>query len=198
MLKRALTHSSLWCLGLMLAGLLLGGHGAWLKAKAQVAQLLLDQAWHKQRQGDTDARPWPWADTRALARLTVDKLGVDEILLEGASGSTLAFGPGHLSGSAPPGASGHTIISGHRDTHFAFLGQLQRGDELWIEAADGRKLRYRVRSLEVRDSRHQPLIGRDGNWLTLVTCYPFDALTPGGPLRFLVHAELAGIVSRKT
>ncbi len=25
--------------------------------------------------------------------------------------------------------------------------------------------------------------------LTLVTCYPFDAVLPGGPLRFLVFAE---------
>ncbi len=25
--------------------------------------------------------------------------------------------------------------------------------------------------------------------LTLVTCYPFDAIVPGGPLRYLVFAE---------
>jgi sortase (surface protein transpeptidase) len=27
--------------------------------------------------------------------------------------------------------------------------------------------------------------------LTLVTCYPFDAIEPGGPLRYVVTAELA-------
>jgi sortase A len=27
--------------------------------------------------------------------------------------------------------------------------------------------------------------------LTLVTCYPFDAVIPGGPLRFVVVAEAA-------
>ncbi len=30
-----------------------------------------------------------------------------------------------------------------------------------------------------------------GDVLTLVTCYPFDAVVPGGPLRFVVRAVRA-------
>jgi sortase A len=42
----------------------------------------------------------------------------------------------------------------------------------------------------VVDSRKGSLLlDTDGAMLTLVTCYPFDAVDPGGPLRYVVTAR---------
>jgi len=177
--------------GLCLAALSLifMGQGGWIIVKAQLAQVLLAKAWAETRAGATEARPWPWADTWPVARLEVPALGVDEIVLSGADGRTLAFAPGHLAGSALPGVPGNTVLAGHRDTHFRFLRELAPGDEIHLESPDGAVHAYRVVSTEVLDHRDarvlSPTVERT---LTLITCYPFDAVAPGGPLRYVVRA----------
>lgn len=169
------------------AGLWSFGSGAYIVAKAHVAQVLLELAWQRTRASGEAVRPWPWADTHTVARLTAPAHGVDLFVLAGASGRTLAFGPGHLDGSAAPGAPGNSVITAHRDTHFAFLARLAAGDELAVEAPDGRRLRYRVARAEIGDHRALRL-PRDAAvpTLTLVTCYPFDAFAASEPLRYVV------------
>src|SRR6476469_8896864 len=54
----------------LLAGLTTGGEGLWIYAKAKLAQLLLEISWRSALAGE-QLRPWPWADTRAIARLTI-------------------------------------------------------------------------------------------------------------------------------
>lgn len=176
-------------LALLVLGLAAWGQGLWIPVKAEVAQVLLEEAWDRTRQGAGATKPWPWADTWPVARLRAPGSGEDLIVLAGATGSTLAFGPGHLTGSATPGDTGHVVIAGHRDTHFAFLRHLAAGDELRLEAPDGGERRYRVQSLAVVDHRDTTALdaGAEGV-LTLVTCYPFDAVVPGGPLRYVVRA----------
>jgi sortase A len=124
-----------------------------------------------------------------VARLQAPGLGLNRIVLAGTSGRTLAFGPGHMDGTAAPGAPGHAILSGHRDTHFRFLKDLAPGDALRVQRPDGGWQDYRVIGTEVIDARQARLAPDDGRpLLSLVTCYPFDALTPGGPLRYVVTA----------
>src|SRR5207248_2826247 len=81
---------------LLAGGAALFGHGAYIYAKAGLAQVLLRRAWERTLAGERDVKPWPWADTWPVARLTIPKAGTDSIVLAGASGRTLAFGPGHL------------------------------------------------------------------------------------------------------
>jgi sortase A len=166
------------------------GHGAYLMAKAQLAQWLLHRSWQATLASGRAPPPWPWADTRPVARLLAPGRGVDLLVLAGASGRTLAFGPGHLDGSALPGGAGNAIITAHRDTHFRFLREIAVGDELVVETATGEQRHFAVRDLAIRDHRDLA-IARDAPvpTLTLVTCYPFDALTAGGPLRLVVTAE---------
>ena len=49
----------------------------------------------------------------------------------------MAFGPGHLDGTPRPGEPGNAVVSGHRDTHFAFLRRLREGDAILVERPDG-------------------------------------------------------------
>jgi sortase A len=173
-------------------GLLAFGHGAYIHAKAQLAQVLLHAAWDRTRDTGLASKPWPWADTHPVARLLAPAQHADLLVLAGASGRTLAFGPGHLDGSAQPGDTGNAVITAHRDTHFRFLKTANPGDAIVVERADGHQRRFRIRTTYVADYRNLRL-PRDTAvpTLTLVTCFPFDALDAGGPLRYIVVAEAA-------
>jgi len=186
-LKRVLT---LGVAALAFGGAALLGEGVYIHAKAQLAQVLLERAWQRERATGTPVKPWPWADTHAVARLRAPAQDADVLVLAGASGRTLAFGPGHLDGSALPGDAGNAVVTAHRDTHFRFLRAVAEGDELVVERANGVRRRFRIRDAYVAD-QHALRIPRDTDvpTLTLVTCYPFDAIAPGGPLRYVVVAE---------
>ena len=111
-------------------------------------------------------------------------------MLAGATGRTLAFAPGHLRASVTPGKIGNSVLSGHRDTHFAFLKELVPNDRFSVETAGGEPLWFQVTATEVVDSRSSRLrLDADVPMLTLITCYPFDAVDPGGPLRYVVTAH---------
>lgn len=179
-------------IGLLAVGTWQIGGAGWIHCKAVVAQILLERGWHARLAGHNEntAKPWPWADTAPVARLHVPRLKIDQIILAGASGRTLAFGPGHLSGTALPGTRGHSIVSGHRDTHFTFLRDLTADDEVHIQRSDGKTVTYRVTGHQIVDARRARFTNTpDRPTLTLVTCYPFDALDTSGPLRYAVFAE---------
>jgi len=156
----------------------------WIPAKAELAQYLLERAWRLNLAGETGAKPWPWADTTPVAILEAPRLGIRAVVLSGASGRNLAFGP--VLHTAP--AQADRVLSGHRDTHFEFLRDLETGDLLRLTTVDG-SAEYRVRWREVVDTRRHELLFEPGvARLTLMTCWPFDALTAGGPLRYVVTA----------
>lgn len=172
------------------AGFYLLGQGLYIEAKAAVAQVLLDRAFSASVASGHTAKPWPWADTWPVARISVARLGAQAIVLESGSGQALAFGPGHLAGTPAPGDPGTSVIAAHRDTHFAFLGELVPGDEIVVERGDGTTKRFRVagRSI-VRFDAYRVDPGAKVRRLALVTCWPIGALT-SGPLRLVVEAEM--------
>jgi len=157
----------------------------WIPVKADLAQLLIEKSWQDSLNGMTDSRPWPWADTRPVAVLSVPAHGIRQVVLEGNSGRNLAFGP-VFTGSTISGRD--WVISGHRDTHFRFLAQLKKGELLNINTAETSKW-FEVQALDIVDSRHEELVIDPGmDRISLVTCYPFDGLLAGGPLRYVVTA----------
>lgn len=167
------------------------GEGAWIHGKAALAQALIKRAWAGAQAGEA-MPPWPWADTTPVARLSMPELGIDQIVLAGASGRTLAFGPGHMDGTAAPGAPGLAVISAHRDTHFSFLRDVKSGQIIALTDRSGKRHLYRVTDTRVLDSDRTALDATgDTPRLALTTCYPFDATAPGGPMRYVVFAEAA-------
>ena len=187
-------HRRVWPLLLASALLAFGtwqlASASWIHAKALIAQKLIAYSWERTRDSGLARRPWPSADTRAIARLTVPSRDVDLYVLEGASGRSLAFGPGHVSGTAQPGSWGNSVIVAHRDTHFAFLRNLALGDEIVVESAPSAVARYRVREVTVVDKGETRMLdAADEAQLTLITCYPFDAVRPGTTQRYVVIAE---------
>ena len=55
------------------------GQGAWIHARAWVAQALLKRAWVRTAAGETRVKPWPWADTWPVARIEIPRLGKSAI-----------------------------------------------------------------------------------------------------------------------
>jgi sortase A len=173
---------------LLAVGGVQGGRGAWIYAKAEIAQVLLRRSWAETKSGRERVRPWPWADAWPVARIILPD--GDSIVLGGANGRNLAFAPGHLDGTALPGASGTCVIAGHRDTHFAVLENLVEGDPVQLEDASGNVTVYRVTATAVVDeSKTEVLADGPTPTLVLITCWPFDAVNPGGSLRYVVWAE---------
>src|SRR3546814_16603287 len=84
------------CISLLILGVLDIGRAAYMPAKAQLAQILLGRAFNTGLAAGEPRRPWPWADTKPLARLTFERLHTRQIVLAGGSGQAMAFGPAHL------------------------------------------------------------------------------------------------------
>ena len=177
-------------LGLLLLAALQLGTAAMIKAKAWLAPLLIARAWeHSLAAGGAPVKPWPWADTWPVAWLSVPARAIELPVLAGDSGNVLAFAPGHASASAPLGSAGEAVIGGHRDTHFAFLEGLPANTRLQLQLPSGELRHYRLADQHIIDASLQDLDASSaGESLLLVTCYPFNSLQSGGPLRYVVRA----------
>lgn len=151
-------------------GAALVAHATWIPMKAWLAQQLLRSAWQATLEGER-ARPWPWADMYPIALLEID--GEELIVLDGASGRALAFGPGLLASSARPGESGVCVIAGHRDTSFTRLGDLARGARLNLTTRSGETITYEVTRIETTPSSEWTTATSDQK-LVLVTCVASD------------------------
>jgi sortase A len=177
---------------LALVGMLLFGDGAYIHAKAWLAQMLLERAFDRSIATGQPVKPWSWADTWPVARIEVKRIGASAIVLEGASGQALAFGPGHLQQTVDAGERGIAVYAAHRDTHFRFLRDVAIGDLIDVTRSDGKRFRYRADSSAIVrfDASGIDPTARDFE-LVLATCWPFDAVT-SGPDRYLLHATLIG------
>jgi sortase A len=181
---------SVLALVLVVAGTWQIAAAGWIHAKAHLAQHLIASAWSDARDGGPARRPWPWADMRPIARLSVPSRNIELFVLDNASPRALAFGPAHVSGTAAPGMQGNTVIIAHRDTHFAFLEKIALDDEIDVEIMHGAVARYRVREVTVVDKGETRVMDEaDAPQLTLITCFPFDAVQPGTSLRYVVIAQ---------
>lgn len=174
-------------IALCVIGLTLMARGAMVPLKAWAAQILLDRAFDESVSRGRPVKPWPWADTAPMARISVPRLGVREVILSGGSGQAMAFGPTLL-----PPAQGHdriTIMAAHRDTHFAFLARAKVGDIIHVQPISGTAHRYRIMGFEVvRWDRFAYPRDPARPMLALTTCYPFGA-GGHGPMRMVAWAE---------
>lgn len=108
-----------------------------------------------------------------VARLTIPKIHLDEVVLEGIDDDAMNGGPGHYPGSPLPGANGNSIISAHRDRHFRNLGQVAVGD-IVITEAGAKTTRWIVVKRQVVDKDRPVLFPAKTAILTLTTCWPIQ------------------------
>ncbi|RYZ14398.1 MAG: class GN sortase [Alphaproteobacteria bacterium] len=188
--SRHASPRGLTAMALLIAGALIAAQALYIPAKAQVAQALMSNAWAQQLKTGDLARPWPWADFAPTAKLSFPNQNRSVLAVTDASGESLAFGPTLMAASVKPGSRGVAVFAAHRDTHFAFLKDVQPGDEITVELQDGAR-RFRVTGSQVVRWDASGIQTQDGGTprIALITCWPLDAKTPG-PMRYVVWAEL--------
>lgn len=189
---RTLSHTTVkhiaWCLFALAVVFL--ARGLYIPAKAALAQRLLASAWEETLSNEHPNKPWPWSDTYPVARLCAPTHGINQIVLAGDRGNSLAFGPGLHPDSDLEKTSGVVLISGHRDTQFNFLKYLKRGEPLTLQTQDRRLTHYRVQDIQVVNGKQAIIQQPDNNqWLVLVTCYPFNSINANPSLRYVVIAK---------
>ncbi len=173
-----------------IAALALLANALWIPLKAEVGQILLQRAFTQSIATGERVKAWSWADTWPVAEIRIPRLGASAIVLHGATGEALAFGPSYLPDTPKPGERGTSVIAAHRDTHFAFLGDVRIGDEIVVQRDDGLSFRFRIVNSWVAKwnasgiDRHAA-----GHNLVLTTCWPLDGMVRGED-RLIVEAEL--------
>lgn len=201
-----------WTQRSLLAGalLLLGWSGfnlleAWRFQDQQSREF--DEVVVQERQNE--ARPLPTRNASAprkqnarltnglIGRLKVPRIGLSVMVMEGSGEDTLRRAAGHIPGTALPGEPGNIGISGHRDTFFRPLKNIQEDDLISLTTPQG-AVQYRVVSTSVVSPQEVAVLDPTGNdSLTLVTCYPFS-FVGAAPERFIVRAELVTTLMTNT
>jgi sortase A len=107
-----------------------------------------------------------------VAVLEIPRLQVQQVVLEGASSSETASGPGHVPGTSGLGQPGNAGLVGRKSGYggpFGALGALRPGDEIVVATTQGRSV-YRVTSVTARSLDEGQDYGKtDDDRLTLVT-----------------------------
>jgi sortase A len=123
-----------------------------------------------------------------IGSLTIPRLGLSTIVVEGAGDRELKLAAGHIPGTSLPGQAGNVGIAAHRDTFFRPLRRIRKDDAIVLTTLNG-KFGYRVVSTDiVTPDDVQVLFPAKTETLTLVTCYPFN-FVGSAPQRFIVRAQ---------
>ena len=117
----------------------------------------------------------PVAEGEATAHITVPKIGLDWIVVEGIALRDLKKGPGHYAQTPLPGQRGNAAIAGHRTTYgapFNRIDELVPGDEIQVETVQG-TFTYIVKEQQIVSPTQVDVIDDKGdNRLTLTACHP--------------------------
>lgn len=166
-----------------LSGAVLLAKGLWIPAKAELAYELMDRAFGHAQSEQTASKPWSWADFGVIGKLYL--LGEEIHVLDRATNQAMAFGAGR---HEEYDMDGPTVLSGHRDTHFAVLEHVEPGDRIDYRTTSADR-RYRVTDTRIFDVREGALVPPGPDQIMLITCWPFDGIDPSTTKRYLVLAE---------
>jgi sortase A len=122
-----------------------------------------------------------------VALLSIPRIGVSQVVVEGtASGDTLA-GPGHLRKTVLPGQAGTSVVYGRAATYggpFRDLGELRPGDDINVVMAQG-EVHFKVVNVRRAGDLYSQPVAAGGARLVLGTAEgsgPLAALSPSSVL----------------
>lgn len=155
-------------------------------------QQTLRQQWQEQQkvQSSAESVAAPVKDD-GLTRVSIPKINLDVIVVEGTNHKALRVGPGHLKQTPPPGELGNSVISAHRDTFFRHIYELAKGDEIQVRR-NGRTYTFQVTGKKIVQPNDVSILNNTPDArLTLITCYPTYYIGPA-PQRLIVFSKLIG------
>lgn len=120
--------------------------------------------------------------------LSLPKIESELAIVEGTDPNELAKGVGHYNGSFYPDQGGQIVLSGHRDTVFKRVGELELGDELIMKMPYG-EASYEIVNKKIVDADDTSIITLQDQEeeLILTTCYPFGYVGDA-PERYIIYA----------
>lgn len=126
-----------------------------------------------------------------IANLVIPKINQSYEVFWGTDDQTLSKGVGMYVSewTAPPNDERHTVLSGHRDTVFRPLGELENGDRLFVSYL-GVDYEYEINKIWITHADDRTVIvEKEEPTLTLTTCYPFNYIG-SAPDRYIIQANL--------
>ncbi|WP_223701581.1 class D sortase [Sutcliffiella deserti] len=136
-------------------------------------------------------RPEDWNPEHGevVGVLQIPKFEAQLPIVEGTDPDDLEKGVGHFRGASYPGELGQIVFSGHRDTVFLRLGELELGDKFVVSLSYG-DFMYEIYDTKIVDDDDTSIITlqKEKEELILTTCYPFT-LTGRAPERYIVYAK---------
>jgi LPXTG-site transpeptidase (sortase) family protein len=174
--------------------LILAGLALLIFVGSQYGQMFMEQRhlaaeWQQQQQPQTSAKAKSAVDD-SLIRLVIPKIDLTSFVVEGTNHHALLLGPGHLKDTAEPGEVGNAVISGHRDTFFRHIHELDKGDKIFVDRG-GKRMVYEVTEKKIVEPDDIAVTNpTEDSELTLITCYPTYYIGPA-PKRLVVSAKLS-------
>lgn len=124
-----------------------------------------------------------------IGNLTLPAINKVLPIVHGTDEDELSRGIGHFAGSVLPGEKDNSVLSGHRDTVFRELGQLDITDQLIVDTAAG-TFTYEIRDIKIVPKDDKSIITPTSTAvLTVTTCYPFNFIG-SAPDRYILIADL--------
>ncbi|MBW4083672.1 class D sortase [Paenibacillus sp. S150] len=124
-----------------------------------------------------------------IGKLSIPALQQILPIIHGTDEDELEQGIGHFSQSVLPGENNNSVLSGHRDTVFAKLGELEIGNKLVVETSAG-TFTYKISAIRIVHKDDKTIIvPTDHAVLTVITCYPFRFIG-AAPDRYILIADL--------
>jgi sortase A len=118
----------------------------------------------------------PMAEGKAEGIITIPKIGVEKVFVEGVQLDDLALGPGHYPGTPLPGQIGNAAIAGHRTTHgapFYNVNELAPGDKIFVQTLAGRYTYVVYKTpFAVKPTAYYVVANTPDAQLTLTSCNP--------------------------
>lgn len=125
----------------------------------------------------------------AIGILSIPRLKAELPIIEGTDEDELEKGVGHYSTTVLPGQPDQILLSGHRDTVFRRLGELEIGDIFEVSMPYG-KFTYEITDSKIVDADDTTVIRSTApnEILTVSTCYPFSYVG-NAPSRYILNAK---------
>lgn len=130
--------------------------------------------------GALDYNGKPVAEGSPVALLTIPRLGLSDVVVDGTASGDLLHGPGHLRSTPLPGSIGTSLVMGRSTTYgapFGDLTTLRPGDEISVLGAQG-TVHYTVTDVRRAGDQIPPNpTGRTAGRLILATADGSGALS---------------------
>ncbi|WP_067843278.1 class D sortase [Amphibacillus sediminis] len=136
-----------------------------------------------------DIRLFDPSHGETVGLLEIEKINASLPIVEGTDPDDLERGVGHHSATAYPGQDDQILLSGHRDTVFTRLGEVEVGDILTVKLPYG-DFHYEMVGAKIVDADDRTIIQSTApdEELVISTCYPFGYIG-NAPERYILYAK---------